>query len=98
MSERVGISAEVTSTVDAADDYGSGTSLLRLVSGERASNCRLHLENAEELRCEVGNMRVLCRGAHSHGDVLILVVRHRFEGRALIVPIVEVRRRDLAVA
>src|SRR6266852_5329548 len=59
VSERLGNPAEVIRAVGVADDGCSRASLLRLIGGEFTSRCRRHLENAEEFRRNLSNVRVL---------------------------------------
>ncbi len=92
VSERLGNPAKVIRAVGAADDGGTRASLLGLIGGEFASNGGLDLENAEEFRRNLSNVRVLGSGARGHGCVVVGVVRHGFECRALIMPIVEIGR------
>src|SRR6267154_4901020 len=97
MPEGVRIPAEMACAIGAADDYRAGASLLRLVGGELASHHGLNFENVKELRSNDGNVRILGYGTRGHGYVSVSIVRHAFECRVLIVPIVEVGGRYISV-
>src|SRR5256885_2665819 len=96
MSEGVRIPTEMTCAIRTADDYRTGASFVRLVDGEPASHHGLNSENVKKLRSNGGNVRILGYGTRGHGYVIVSIVRHAFECRVLIVPIVEVGCRYIS--
>ena len=97
MSEGVRIPTEMPCAIRTADDYRTGASFVRLVDGEPASHHGLNSENVKKLRSNGGNVRILGYGTRGHGYVIVSIVRHAFECRVLIVPIVEVGCRYISV-
>src|ERR1035441_9500114 len=97
LPERVGIRPKVTLPVRIADDHRARAARLLLLGREQPPSHRFHAEDLKQLRHHLGHVRVLGRRAGHHGRGIVLVIRHGLERRALIVPIVEVRRGYLPV-
>ena len=95
--ERAGVPAEMTLPIRMADNHCGGAARLRLFRAEQAAQCRLHAENAKELRRHRGDVRVLGARAGGHRRRVIGIIRHGGESRALVMPVMKVRRRRLAV-
>ena len=78
-------------------DHHSVTARLRFFRRKEAPNQRLNSEDAKELGAHRGASRVLGCAARHHGGFTRAIVSHRLERGTLVVPILEVRDRDLLV-
>src|SRR6266704_980651 len=78
-----------------ADYHGPATARLHFFCREETTGDRLNGKGAKELRTYRGHSFVLRRGACHHRRFTRDVVSHRLEGGTLVVPILEVRNRDL---
>jgi len=78
-----------------ADYQGSATPLLHLFGREGAPEDWLDGEDVKELRTHSGDSRILRRGARHHSSLSRGEEGHRLERGTLIMPILDVRDRDL---